>query len=104
MTIHSIQVPDDALDVLCRKWKIRRLEIFGSALRGALGPDSDVDLLAEFDPDEKWSLMDMVGAEEEFALLFGRRVDLVDKKNLERSDNWIRRNAILDSAEVIFNA
>ena len=92
------------LAALCRKWRISRLSLFGSALSGQFRPDSDIDLLAEFEPGEQWSLMDLVRAEAEFAGLFGRHVDLVDRSSLQRSANWIRRNAILKSAEVIYAA
>ncbi len=104
MRIADLEVPDKALQRICRKWKIHRLELFGSARTGRLGPDSDIDLLAEFDADEQWSLMDLARAQEEFSLLFGRKVDLVDRKNLERSANPIRRDAILNSAEVVYAA
>lgn len=104
MRIGDIEVPEQAMQGICRKWKIRRLELFGSARTGRLGPDSDVDLLAEFEPDEQWSLMDLARAEEEFSLLLGRKVDLVDRKNLERSANLIRREAILNSTEVVYAA
>jgi hypothetical protein len=102
MRIGDMEVPDEALRGMCRKWKIRRLELFGSARTGRLGPDSDIDLLAEFEADEQWSLMDLARAQEEFSLLLGRKVDLVDRKNLERSDNLIRRDDILNSAEVVY--
>jgi uncharacterized protein len=102
MRIGNMDVPDEALGGICRKWKIRRLELFGSARTGRLGPDSDIDLLAEFEPDEQWSLMDLARVEEEFSRLFGRRVDLVDRKNLERSANRFRRDAILNSTEVVY--
>lgn len=101
MRIGNAEIPDDAVSEMCSRWKIRRLEIFGSARTGRLGTDSDIDLLAEFDPDEQWSLLDLALAEEDFSSLFGRRVDLVDRKNLERSANRIRRDAILNSAEVV---
>ena len=101
MRIGNDEIPDDAVAAMCSRWKIRRLEIFGSARTGRLGPDSDIDLLAEFDPDEQWSLLDLALAEEDFSSLFGRNVDLVDRKNLERSANRIRRDAILNSAEVV---
>lgn len=104
MRIGDVEIPDEELQALCRKWKIRRLELFGSARTGRLGRDSDIDLLAEFDVDEQWSLMDLARAQEEFSLLFGRRVDLVDRKNLERSANLIRRDAILNSTEVVYAA
>jgi uncharacterized protein len=104
MRIGDIEVPDEALQGICAKWKIRRLELFGSALTDRLGPDSDIDLLAEFEVDEQWSLMDLARAEEEFSRLFGRKVDLVDRKSLERSANLIRRDAILNSTEVVYAA
>lgn len=104
MRIGDMEVSDVALREICRKWKIRRLGLFGSARTGKLGPDSDIDLLAEFEADEQWSLMDLARAQEEFSLLLGRKVDLVDRKNLERSANVIRRDAILNSSEVVYAA
>lgn len=98
------EIPHEKLKELCGKWRINRLSLFGSALSGQLRPDSDIDLLVEFDTNEQWSIMDLVRAEEEFAGLFLRRVELVDKKNLERTSNWIRRDAILKTAEVIYAA
>jgi predicted nucleotidyltransferase len=104
MTTVLREISNRDLAELCRKWHINNLALFGSALSGQLRPDSDIDLLAEFEPGEKWSLMDLARAETEFAGLFGRHVDLVDKSGLQRSSNWIRRDAILKSAEVIFAA
>ena len=104
MRIGDMEVPDEALQRMCRKWKIRRLELFGSGRTGQLGPDSDLDLLVEFESDEQWSLMDLARAHVEFSLLLGRKVDLVDRKNLERSANWIRRDAILKATEVVYAA
>lgn len=102
MIIGDMDVPDEALRALCRRWKVRRLELFGSARTARLGPESDIDLLAAFEPGEQWSLMDLARAEKEFSLLLGRSVDLVDCKNLERTANRLRRNAILNSTEVIY--
>jgi len=105
MKIGNLEISEETLQKMCQKWKIRRLELFGSALTGQLRPDSDIDLLVEFEPDEQWSLMDLARAEEEFSLLFQRRADLTDRKNLERSTNWIRRDAILRSTrETIIDA
>jgi predicted nucleotidyltransferase len=104
MKIGNTEVSGEAIRGICRKWKIRRLELFGSARTGQFEPNSDIDLLAEFEADEDWSLMDLARAQEEFSLLLGRKVDLVDRKNLERSANAIRRDAILNSAEVIYAA
>ena len=78
--------------------------VFGSALRDDFRPDSDLDLLVRFAPDADWSLMDHVAMEEELSGIVGRKVDLVSQRAIERSSNWIRRKAILDSAEPYFAA
>lgn len=104
MKIGDIEVSEEAIARLCARWKIRGLYVFGSATAGRLREDSDIDFLAEFDEDEQWSLMDLVRAEEDFAALLGRSVDLVDRKNLEQSANSIRRNAILGSTELLYAA
>jgi len=101
MKIGKIEVPEAGLRALCGKWRIRRLAVFGSVLTPDFGPDSDIDLPVEFEPGEQWSLMDLVRAERDFAGLLGRRVELVERASLERSRNWIRRNSILSSAEVV---
>jgi uncharacterized protein len=104
MRIGDREVTDESVETLCRKWMIRNLHVFGSAQAGRPGPDSDIDLLAEFESGERWSLMDLVEAQQEFSDLLGRDVDLVDRDNLRRSRNQIRRDAILNSAELIYRA
>jgi predicted nucleotidyltransferase len=98
----EISIPRERLDEFCRRWKIVELRVFGSALREDFRPDSDLDLLVKFAPDADWSLMDHVAMEEELAGIVGRKVDLVSQRAIERSSNWIRRKAILESAEPYF--
>jgi predicted nucleotidyltransferase len=98
----EIPVPTERLDQFCRRWKIAELRVFGSALREDFRPDSDLDLLVRFAPDADWSLMDHVTMEEELSGIIGRRVDLVSERAIQRSSNWIRRKAILESAETYF--
>ena len=86
----------------CRRWKIKELRLFGSALREDFGPESDVDLLVTFAPDAQWSLLDHARMEEELSGHLGRKVDLVSRRAVERSPNWIRRKAILESAELYY--
>ena len=92
------------LSEYCRINGIKRLDIFGSALRTDFGPESDIDLLVEFEPDRSLSLFDIVGMEQELSDLFGRKVDLIERLAVERSRNYIRRAAILESAETIYAA
>jgi hypothetical protein len=74
-----------ALAAVCRKHRIRRLSLFGSALRGSDTPDSDVDLLAEFEPGATPGFLGMAAIEEELSqLLDGRKVDLRTAAELSR--------------------
>lgn len=98
----SIAIPDEDLARYCRRWKIRELALFGSVLRSDFGPDSDVDVLVTFRPGAGWSLLDHVRMQDELSALLGRKVDLVSRRGVERSRNYLRRKAILDSAEVIY--
>jgi len=78
--------PDPAaLASVCRKHRIRRLSLFGSTLKGAGRPDSDVDLLVEFEPRAKPGLIGMAKIELELSsLLSGRKVDLRTAEDLSR--------------------
>ena len=100
----QLAVDEGLLSSFCRCWKIAELAVFGSALRSDFRPDSDVDLLVTFSPEADWSLLDHVTMETELSEIVGRRVDLVSRRAVERSDNWIRREAILQSAEPFFVA
>lgn len=98
----SLRLPTEDLSAFCRRWRIARLEVFGSALRDDFRPDSDVDFLVTFAPDASWSLLDLDEMEEDLARLIGRKVDLVSRRGVERSQNWLRRRAILGSAEPVY--
>lgn len=89
---------------VCRKWKITELALFGSVLRDDFRPDSDVDVLVTFEPDTHYSLFDLVHAQDELKAILGREVDLVEKKSVERSENYIRRKHILSSLESVYVA
>jgi uncharacterized protein len=76
---------DAALDAICRRYGIRRLSLFGSTLKGTDRPDSDVDLLVDFQPDARPSLLTMAEIELDLSpLLGGRKVDLRTAGDLSR--------------------
>lgn len=102
MVALPIELKADHIEDYCRKWKIRQFALFGSVLREDFGPDSDVDVLVTFDDSARWGLWDLIAAEEELAELLGRPVDLVERRSVEQSENWIRRKSILDSARTIY--
>ena len=98
----QISVRKDALAQFCREHGIKRLAVFGSALREDFGPESDIDLLVEFEQDRIPGLLGIAGLELQLSRLFGREVDLVTRPAVEQSRNYIRRRAILDSAEEVY--
>ena len=100
----AIAIDRAKLDAICHRWQISELALFGSAITDAFRADSDVDLLVSFQANANWSLLDHTAMQAEFAELFGRPVDLVSRKAIERSENWIRRREILTSAEPIYVA
>jgi predicted nucleotidyltransferase len=96
----DVEIHPDRLAQLCRRYGVRELSLFGSALREDFGPDSDVDVLVEFDPSAQVGFLTLSKMRRELSALVGRRVDLVPKRGLKES---IRR-AVLDSARVIYAA
>ena len=100
----AFALPEGELADFCRRWKISELALFGSALHHDFRPDSDVDVLVTFEADAQWSLLDHIRMEEELSSIVGRKVDLISKRALERSENWIRRREILQTAQVVYAA
>ena len=96
-----LTIPPDAIQAFCRKWQITEFALFGSVLRDDFGPDSDVDVLVSFSDDARHSLFDLLHMREELEAIFERDVDLVTRRSVESSRNYIRRRAILESAEII---
>ena len=101
MTTLAFPLPADAIRQFCRRWKIRELALFGSVLRTDFRPDSDVDVLVSFADDADWGLLAHIQMQQELATMLRRPIDLISKRALERSPNWLRREAILNTAQVI---
>ncbi|HEV8327535.1 MAG TPA: nucleotidyltransferase domain-containing protein [Nitrospiraceae bacterium] len=100
----QITVPKDRIAAFCQKWKITELALFGSVLREDFRPDSDVDVLVTFSPDSDWEVEHLLDMKEELEALFGRPVDLVEKRLVEESRNYIRRKHILSHMEAVYAA
>lgn len=95
----NLDIHRDEIAEFCRRWKIKELAIFGSALGDDFRPESDVDVLVVFQDDAEWNLFDHLKAEEELRWIFGREVDLVEKNAIR---NPFRRHHILHNHEVIY--
>jgi len=97
-----IEVPYEALAAFCRRHGIRRLSLFGSVLREDFGPESDIDLLVEFEPERVPSLLELIRMQRELSKLVfrGRAVDLVLPEELGRCF----RDRVLSEARVAYDA
>jgi uncharacterized protein len=92
------------LSDFCQRWQVSELALFGSILRDDFHAESDIDVLVSYQPTAKRGLFEKMHMKAELESLFHRKVDLVSKKVIEQSHNWLRRKNILDSAEVIYVA
>ncbi len=101
-TRRNIDLPEEQIADFCRRWRISELALFGSVLRDDFGPGSDLDVLVTFEPEADWSLLDHLRMEQELATLLGRKIDLLTKRAVEQSHNWMRRQEILNTAEVVY--
>lgn len=96
----TVTVDDEVLEVFCRANGVRRLGLFGSALRGELAPESDIDLLVAFEPGRTPGLLRLAGLELELGELLGREVDLRTPADLSR----YFRNDVSAAARVLYDA
>lgn len=99
-----LAVTPEALAAFCAAWRVRELAVFGSIVRDDFGPDSDIDLLVTFDPDAPWSLFDIVTMKNEAEALFGRPVDIVERRAVEKHHNPWKRSLILGDQRLIYPA
>lgn len=92
----QIKMPKEQLDKFCKEYHIRTLSLYGSVLRDDFKPDSDIDILVEFNPGIKVGLLKMARIENELSEMLGRKVDLRTPGDLSR----YFRNDVLKTAEV----
>ncbi|MDX9973064.1 MAG: nucleotidyltransferase family protein [FCB group bacterium] len=96
----AIGIPEEAIRDFCRKHRIHRLALFGSVLRDDFTPESDVDVLIEFEPDHCVGLITFTGLENELSDILGRRADL-------NTPNFLSpyfRDEVLKEAETLYVA
>ncbi len=101
-TVAGIEILAEDLAAFARRWKVAELGLFGSAARGELRDESDIDVLVTFAPEAGWGMFDLVHMQDELAALLGRPVDLVEREAVETSPNYIRRKSILESVVPLY--
>lgn len=99
-----IEIPGEKIQEFCRRWKITEFSLFGSVLRDDFRPDSDVDVLVIFSPDARWRYYHILDMKDELKEIFGREVDVVEKRLVEKSENYLRRKHILSNLETVYVA
>jgi predicted nucleotidyltransferase len=101
MAHDAIDIPQDRLAEICRRYGVKRLSLFGSVLTDRFGPESDVDMVVEFLPDARIGLFEMYDMEQELMRLVGggRKVDLRTPAELSRYfRDQVMRDAVLQYA------
>ncbi len=101
MNRKRIDVDSKSIEPLAKRWKIKEIAVFGSALRDEFSSGSDIDLLVQFEDDAHYSLFDLVDLKDELEKLLGRPVDLVEKAGLT---NPYKKSEILQTAKTIYEA
>lgn len=100
---HRATLPLSELKEFCRQWRICELAFFGSILRADFHTESDIDIMISFYPSTRWGLLAHTQMQHELAQILQRPVDLVTKRGVENSANWIIRERILENARVLFD-
>ena len=98
--VSGIKLPVESVAEVCRRYRVKELSVFGSAVRGDMRADSDIDVMVEFEPDARIGLLKFMSLGEDLERLFGRKVDLVTKRGLKP---WVRPN-VLREAQVVYAA
>lgn len=94
LQLGNMQVDDSSLAAVCRRYGVKELSLFGSAARGEMRPESDIDVMVEFEPGVRIGVIKFESLIEELELLTGRRIDLVTKRGLKP---WIRPQVLQDA-------
>jgi predicted nucleotidyltransferase len=102
LTVLPIELPQDQISNFCHRWKVTEFALFGSVLRDDFRPDSDIDVMVQFHPDAHPTFSTLDQMEAELQTIFHRNIDLITRQGIETSRNYLRRQEILESAQVIY--
>jgi uncharacterized protein len=95
----------EKIAAFCEKWQIAEFSLFGSVLRDDFRVEgenpSDIDVLYIHEPEAKYGF-EIFDMKEDLENLFNRKVDFISKKAIQNSRNWLRRQTILEAAQVIY--
>lgn len=101
MTLTAVELPMEKIVDFCHRWQVTEFALFGSVLRDDFRPDSDIDVMVQFHPDAHPTFCTLDQMEAELKAIFHRDVDLITRQGIETSRNYLRRQEIFSSAQVI---
>ncbi|MDJ0731826.1 MAG: nucleotidyltransferase domain-containing protein [Crocosphaera sp.] len=87
---------------ICEQWNIKKLSLFGSILRDDFDENSDIDILIKFNPNARQGLLTLARLKHHLEDMTQRSVDVVVQESVENSENWIRKQEILNTVQVIY--
>jgi predicted nucleotidyltransferase len=100
----AIEIPYEEIAAFCRAGQIREFALFGSVLRADFNPESDSDVLVTFEPGRRISFADLSEMEAQITRILGWKADVGTRHSVETDENYLRRNAILSSLQVVYAA
>jgi uncharacterized protein len=98
----DVNLPTEQIAAFCDRWQVTEFALFGSVLRDDFRPDSDIDIMVQFHPDAHPTFSTLDQMEAELKTIFQRDIDLITRQGIETSQNYLRRQEILSSAQVIY--
>ena len=93
LSFGGAHVDSTSLTDVCRRYGVKELTLFGSAVRGEMRPDSDIDMMVEFEPGVRVGVIQFESLVQDLTALAGRRIDLVTKRGLKP---WVRAEVVKD--------
>ena len=102
MKVKNIEIPLEKIKTFCTNWQITEFALFGSVLRDDFRLDSDIDVMVQFDSNAHPTFLNLEQMEAELKTIFQREVDLVTRQGIETSRNYLRRQEILSSIQVVY--
>lgn len=95
-----LPIPRDEIAAFCQKHGIRKFALFGSVIRDDFGPESDVDVVAEFRPEARFGLFELVDMQDELTAIVGRKAELFEFRALRP---WMQEE-VAKSMEVFYES
>jgi hypothetical protein len=93
---------DEKIADFCKKWNIIEFLFFGSVLTDKYNNNSDIDVLVSFSDKTSYGFFELYEIKEELEKLLGRKVDLLTKRGVNNSRNYIRRKSIFDNSKLVY--